>query len=55
MIIHTLPASLSQKNETSLVKNASKLAGSIFVTGLSVDYYHSFWRGWMDFVKYLDA
>jgi hypothetical protein len=49
-IIHDLPSTMSSKDEDSFVKELRGLAGSIFVTGLSIDYYASFWEGWQGFV-----
>ncbi|KAH7395888.1 cell surface spherulin 4-like protein [Cadophora sp. MPI-SDFR-AT-0126] len=48
-VVHNFPASLSSKKENSLVKDLRHVAGSIFLTGLSVDYYSSFWDGWAGF------
>lgn len=30
-------------------------AGSVFLTGLAVDYYSSFWEGWMAFVGWMEG
>jgi hypothetical protein len=38
----------------SLVEDVRSLAGSAFMTGLSVDYYASFWQGWAEFVNEMD-
>lgn len=50
VIIHSLPPNLSDDDQFELVRKAKELAGSIFVTGLSVDYYASFWDGWEGFI-----
>ncbi|KAF4628416.1 hypothetical protein G7Y89_g9730 [Cudoniella acicularis] len=49
-ILHSLPTSFSDSDVKSLVKDLRYVSGSIFVTGLSVDYYSSFWSGWQGFV-----
>lgn len=49
-IVHDLPSTLSSKDEDSFVRELRGLAGSLFVTGLSVDYYASFWEGWQGFM-----
>jgi len=54
-IVHDLPASLSNHDENSLVRDLRSVAGSIFVTGLSVDYYASFWEGWDGFARDMAA
>lgn len=41
---------MSSKEEDSFVRELRGLAGRVFVTGLSVDYYASFWEGWQGFV-----
>jgi hypothetical protein len=51
-IIHGFPSKVSSEN--SLIRELRGLAGSVFVTGLSVDYYASFWDGWQDFVDEMD-
>ena len=38
----------------SLVRDVRALAGSAFMTGLSVDYYASFWQDWARFVDEMD-
>ena len=50
-IIHGVPATLTGKELDSLVRDIRGLSGSIFITGLSVDYYASFWAGWLDFIS----
>ncbi|CAL3971982.1 unnamed protein product [Diplocarpon coronariae] len=50
VLMHSLPATLSNKEQTSLVRNLKLVAGNVFLTGLSVDYYSSFGDGWGDFV-----
>jgi hypothetical protein len=54
-IMHGVPSTLSSNDMTSLVNNLRAVAGSAFVTGLSVDYYASFSAGWADFVSDMDA
>jgi len=54
IIVHSLPAAVSEKDKLSLVKDIRKLAAGVFVTGLSVDYYASFAQSWGDFVKDVD-
>jgi len=53
-IIHALPTTLSSNDLNALVKDVRSLAGSAFLTGLSVDYYASFWAGWTGFVNEMD-
>ncbi|KAH7360230.1 Spherulation-specific family 4-domain-containing protein [Rhexocercosporidium sp. MPI-PUGE-AT-0058] len=53
-VVHNFPTSLSSK-ENSLVKDLRHVAGSIFLTGLSVDYYSSFWDGWAGFADDMAA
>ena len=48
-IVHTVPTTLSDKDEKSLVRDLRSSVGNIFITGLSVDYYASFWSGWLGF------
>ncbi|KAL2074258.1 hypothetical protein VTL71DRAFT_8036 [Oculimacula yallundae] len=50
-VVHNYPASLSNKKENSLVKDLRKVAGSVFLTGLTADYYSSFWDGWAGFAN----
>ncbi|RFU27107.1 hypothetical protein B7463_g9239, partial [Scytalidium lignicola] len=52
-IVHDMP--MSSDDEKSLVKDLKTVAGSIFVTGLDVDYYSEFWDGWMGFVAQMEA
>jgi hypothetical protein len=53
--MHGVP-SLSSNDMTSLVDDLRTVAGSIFVTGLSVDYYASFSSpGWADFTSEMAA
>jgi hypothetical protein len=49
-IIHNVPATLKGKELATFVKGVRGLSGSIFITGLSVDYYASFWDSWMEFL-----
>jgi hypothetical protein len=51
-IVHGVPSSVS--SETAMVRELRGLAGSVFVTGLEVDYYASFWNGWQGFVDEMD-
>jgi hypothetical protein len=44
-IMHTVPSTLSSNYITRLVSDLRTLAGSLFVTGLAVDYYASFLAG----------
>ena len=53
-IVHGLPANLSSNDMNNLVRDVRSLAGSVFMTGLSVDYYASFWQGWAGFVNEMD-
>jgi hypothetical protein len=48
-IVHGVPSTLSDNDVTALVNGLRTLSGSIFVTGLSVDYYASFSPGWAEF------
>lgn len=54
IIIHALPATLSSSDLNSLVRDVRSLAGSAFMTGLSVDYYASFWSGFAGFANEMD-
>ena len=54
-IIHGVPSTLNGKELTSFVKDVRGLSGSVFITGLSIDYYASFWANWLDFVDGMDA
>lgn len=50
-IVHSMPNSVNAKAATSLVKDLRGVSSNVFVTGLSVDYYSSFWSGWEGFVQ----
>ncbi|KAL3424695.1 cell surface spherulin 4-like protein [Phlyctema vagabunda] len=50
-IVHSVPTQLSTNKVKSFVKNLRSASGSVFVTGLSVDYYSTFWSGWQQFVS----
>ncbi|RDL38735.1 uncharacterized protein BP5553_03075 [Venustampulla echinocandica] len=50
-IVHSMPSSVSAKGQMSLVKDLRGISRNVFVTGLSVDYYSSFWNGWEGFVQ----
>jgi hypothetical protein len=54
-IMHGVPSTLSSNDMTSLVNDLRTVAGNIFVTGLSVDYYASFSPGWADFTSEMAA
>jgi hypothetical protein len=54
-IVHSLPSTLSDHDESSLVKDLRSSVGSIFITGLSDDYYASFWAGWLGFTDAMAA
>lgn len=45
-----MPEKVDQK---TVVRTLRKTAGSVFLTGLSVDYYESFWVGFGEWVKEL--
>ncbi|TVY15145.1 Spherulin-4 [Lachnellula arida] len=47
-IVHSLPSTL---DESTLVKDLRSSCGSVFITGLSGDYYASFWTGWLGFTN----
>jgi hypothetical protein len=47
--VHAVPSKLSNNDVTALVNGLRTVAGSIFLTGLSVDYYASFSPGWAEF------
>lgn len=49
-IVHGLPNTLSSKDQDSFVHHLRSMCGSAFVTGLSVNYYASFWAGWDNFL-----
>jgi hypothetical protein len=53
-MIHGLPANISSNDLNGLVRDVRSIAGSAFMTGLSVDYYASFWSGWAGFVNEMD-
>jgi hypothetical protein len=53
-IVHAIPSSISNRDQDLFVKELRGLAGTLFVTGLSVDYYASFWGGLQGFVDDLD-
>ncbi|KAH8802482.1 Spherulation-specific family 4-domain-containing protein [Xylogone sp. PMI_703] len=52
-IVHDMP--MSADDEKNLVKDLKSVAGSVFVTGLDVDYYSRFWDGWLGFVGAMEA
>lgn len=53
-VVHNYPPSLSSKKENSFVKDLRHVAGSVFLTGLTVDYYSTFWDGWAGFAEDMD-
>ena len=48
-IVHALPSTLSKNDVTALVNRLRTMVGSVFLTGLSVDYYASFSPRWAEF------
>jgi hypothetical protein len=54
-IMHAVPSTLSSNDMSSLVKELRTLAGSVFMTGLSIDYYASFSAGWAEFASEMAA
>lgn len=54
-IIHSLPWTLSPSDQKALIMDLRAMAGGIFVTGLAVDYYASFWEHWAAFVDEMAA
>lgn len=50
-MVHSLPDTVSRETQKSFVEELRNATGSVFLTGLSVDYYSSFWEGWKGFVK----
>ncbi|KAE9364773.1 hypothetical protein N431DRAFT_421961 [Stipitochalara longipes BDJ] len=55
-IVHSVSSPTSGKRQTAndIIKELRGLAGSVFVTGLSVDYYAAFGERWQDFVDDMD-
>jgi len=53
-IVHGVPSSVENKVGSEIVRDLRALAGSMFVTGLSVDYYAKFCERWQDFVGEMD-
>lgn len=49
-IVHDVPSSIS----SALTRELRGMAGSVFVTGLAVSYYASFWEGWQEFVDEIE-
>jgi Spherulation-specific family 4 len=49
-IVHNLPSTMSSNDENSLLRELRNLASSVFITGLSENYYAAFWEGWQGFV-----
>lgn len=54
-IMHGVPSTLSNNDMTSLMDDLRTVAGSVFVTRLSVDYYASFSAGWPEFASEMAA
>lgn len=54
VIIHAIPQNFSDDGQTALLTELKKHAGSVFITGLELDYYSSFWQGWEGFVTEMD-
>jgi hypothetical protein len=54
-IMYGVPSTLSSNDMASLVKDLRNVAGSVFVTRLSVDYYAGFSPGWAEFVSEMAA
>jgi hypothetical protein len=54
VIIHSLPANMSETEQSKLVEEFRDIAGNVFATGLDSNYYSSFWQGWEGFVKEMD-
>lgn len=55
VVMHGLPPTLSSIDQESLVNQARRIVGSVFMTGLANDYYVSFWEGWAGFVEDMDG
>ncbi|TVY49352.1 Spherulin [Lachnellula occidentalis] len=51
-IVHSLPSTLDGH---ALTKDLRSSCGSAFITGLSKDYYASFWPGWLGFTDEMAA
>lgn len=49
-ILHAVPSTLTSNDMTALTNGLRTMAGSLFLTGLAVDYYASFSPGWAEFV-----
>jgi len=54
VILHGVPSTLSDGDESTLVNDARKIAGQVFMTGLDTDYYAGFWQGWDRFLQDMD-
>ncbi|KAG9234422.1 Spherulation-specific family 4 [Amylocarpus encephaloides] len=50
-IVHSLPENTTHKESAKLIKDLAKVSGSVFITGLSVDYYSKFWSGFGGWVS----
>lgn len=48
-IVHAVPSALSSNDVMALVNGLRTMVGSVFLTGLSVDYYASFSPRWAEF------
>jgi hypothetical protein len=55
VIIHSIPSSFPKEKKKKLVQDLRSLVGSVFVTGLAIDYYSIFWDGWRGFVEEMDC
>ena len=55
IVLHNLPGTMSTRDERSLVKELRGVSESLFITGLSVDYYSSWWSGWSGWVGDMDS
>jgi hypothetical protein len=51
LVMHSIPPSISTGNFISLVDSARRVAGSVYMTDLSVDYYAAFSSRLDEFVK----
>ncbi|CAG8981998.1 hypothetical protein HYALB_00004866 [Hymenoscyphus albidus] len=52
-LVHSLPQDMSLEDQGNFLKELKKLAGAVFVTGLSENYYTTFWNGFENWVSQL--
>jgi Spherulation-specific family 4 len=54
-IMHSVPKAIAKWEMDDTVKELRKVADSIFITELSVDYYSSFGATWQQFLEEMDS